>query len=120
RIDAGTHGAARSAPLALAERSSEPRDTRYFLDALRVQLPELYDREVLASAGLRIYSTLDVRLQRAAAAAVREGLAELKKRYPELAPKDGPRLQACLVAMRPQTGEVVALVGGRDYGASQF
>lgn len=120
RIDAGTHGAARSAPLALAERSSEPRDTRYFLDALRVQLPELYDREVLASAGLRIYSTLDVRLQRAAAAAVREGLAELEKRYPELAPKDGPRLQACLVAMRPQTGEVVALVGGRDYGASQF
>lgn len=127
RIDDATHAAARAAPLDLADPAGEPRDTRYFLDALRAQLPEVYDREVLATAGLRIFSTLDVRLQRAAAKAVSEGLADLEKRFPELAPKgETPeerrrsRLQACLVALRPQTGEVLALVGGRDYAESQY
>ena len=120
RIDAATHTAAREAPIALADRAAEPRDPRYFLDALRAQLPEIYSRDVLATAGLRIFSTLDVRLQRAAATAVREGLADLEKRFPELAAKGKPKLQACLVALRPQTGEVLALVGGRDYAESQF
>jgi len=127
RIDDATYAAARSAPLDLADPAGEPRDTRYFLDSLRAQLPEVYDREVLATAGLRIFSTLDVRLQRAAAKAVSEGLADLEKRFPELRPKGATReerlassLQACLVALRPQTGEVLALVGGRDYGESQF
>lgn len=127
RIDDAAHAAARAAPLDLTDAASEPRDTRYFLDALRAQLPEVYDRQVLATAGLRIFSTLDVRLQRAAARAVSEGLAALEKRFPELKPQGTTReerrrstLQACLVALRPQTGEVLALVGGRDYGASQF
>jgi penicillin-binding protein 1B len=73
RLDAEAHAAAREAPLDLADPASEPRDTRYFLDALRAQLPEVYDREALATAGLRIFSTLDVRLQRAAATAVARG-----------------------------------------------
>jgi penicillin-binding protein 1B len=120
RIDAATHQAARAEPLALAPPTREPRDTRWFLDALRLQLPEIYDRDVLATAGLRIHSTLDLRLQRHAAHAVREGLEALEKAYPELRPTEERRLQACLVALRPHTGEVVALVGGRDYGESQF
>jgi penicillin-binding protein 1B len=127
RLDAETHVAARAAPLDLADPAGEPRDTRYFLDTLRAQLPEVYDREVLATAGLRIFSTLDVRLQRAAAKAVSEGLADLETRFPELkakgaTPEERRRttLQACLVALRPQTGEVLALVGGRDYGQTQF
>ncbi len=120
RIDATTHEVARQAPLDLADSTAEPRDPRFFLDALRTQLPEIYSRDVLATAGLRIFSTLDVRLQRAAATAVREGLADLEKRFPELAAKGKPKLQACLVALRPQTGEVLALVGGRDYAKSQF
>jgi penicillin-binding protein 1B len=121
RIDAAAHAVAREEPLALADpAASEPRSTRYFLDALRTQLPENYDREVLATAGLRIYSTLDVRLQRNAASALRDGLADLEKRFPELRAEGVPPLQGCLVAMRPQTGEVLALVGGRDYSTSQF
>jgi len=126
RLDEAAYAAAVAAPLDLADPSAEPRDTRYFLDALRAQLPEIYDRDLLTTAGLRIFSTLDVRLQRAAAEAVREGLAELEKRFPELRPRgEGEErrrstLQACLVALRPQTGEVLALVGGRDYAESQL
>jgi membrane carboxypeptidase/penicillin-binding protein len=69
---------------------------------------------------MRIYSTLDLRLQRAAARVIREELARLEKSTRSLAPENGRRLEACLVALRPQTGEVLALVGGRDYAASQF
>jgi penicillin-binding protein 1B len=120
RIDGPTHDQARASPLGLADPSSEARDVRYFLDALREQLPENYDRELLATSGLRIHSTLDVRLQRHAAAALADGLADLEKRFPELRAKGKPPLQGCVVALRPKTGEVLALVGGRDYVESQF
>ena len=105
----------------VARVTAEPGDARYFLDFLRRQLPEVYDTDVLASEGLRIYSTLDWRLQRAAASALSKGLERIENLRPALAKRaEGKRLEGCLLAMRPQTGEVVALVGGRDYGASQF
>lgn len=121
RIDAVAFEAARSTPLSIAARTSEPRETRYFLDALRGQLPEIYDEATLQGQGLRIYSTLDLRLQQIATQVLREGLATLEKQHKSLRPgKDGARLQGCLLALRPQTGEVLALVGGREYGESQF
>ncbi|MEN8183849.1 MAG: transglycosylase domain-containing protein, partial [Myxococcota bacterium] len=108
-------------PLRLATITPEPREARYFLDALRRQLPEFYGEEELFSEGMRIYSTLDLRLQKLAAAALRDGLSRLERGHPELAEgEDSPRMQGCLVALRPQTGEVLALVGGRSYGESQF
>jgi penicillin-binding protein 1B len=119
RIDEPARAAAAAEPLRLAVRTSELREARFFLDALRRQLPEVYDGETLTSEGLRIYSTLDLRLQRAAARAVAAGLADLEKRFPRLKQGKGP-LEACLVALRPQTGEVLALVGGRSYASSQF
>jgi penicillin-binding protein 1B len=121
RIDAAAFDTARDAPLSIATRTSEPRETRYFLDALRGQLPEVYDEATLQGQGLRIYSTLDLRLQQIATQALREGLDALEKKHKSLRPgRDGARLQGCLLALRPQTGEVLALVGGREYGESQF
>jgi penicillin-binding protein 1B len=76
--------------------------------------------ETLTSEGLRIYATLDLRLQRLAASILREELAALEKRYPGITSGDGRHLEGCLVALRPQTGEVLALVGGRNYAVSQF
>ncbi len=120
RITSAQLERAAAAPIELAPILEEPRETRYFLDALRRQLPDHYDADVLANEGLRIYSTLDLRLQQHAAAALREGLRSLEERFPALAPQGDRRLQGCLIALRPQTGEVLALVGGRDYSASQF
>ena len=121
RIDAAAHDAAVAEPLQPAPLVVEPAEARFFLDALRRQLPEVYDLEALSSEGLKIYSTLDPRLQRLAAQAVREGLKGLEKRFPKLASKDPEQaLQACLVAVQPQTGQILALVGSRDYGESQF
>ena len=121
RIEESTYLAARSEPLRVAAITPDSGDVRYFLDRLRRQLSDSYDQQVLTSEGLRIYSTLDRRTQRIAAIALRDGIADLEKRRPELVSDDRSRaVQGCLVALRPQTGEILALVGGRDYGVSQF
>jgi len=121
RIDDATYIAAQQEPLGVAEIAIDPGDARYFLDLLRRQLPQAYDSEVLEAEGLLIYSTLDLRLQRAAARALTRGIESLERDYPALVTEDpGKRLQGCLVVLRPQTGEILALVGGRDYGLSQF
>ncbi|MBS1106260.1 MAG: family penicillin-binding protein [Deltaproteobacteria bacterium] len=120
RIDAAAYAAARAAPLSIATRTTEQRETRYFLDALRSQLPDVYDEKALEGEGLRIYSTLDLRLQQIATEALREGLENLEKKQPKLRGSPKGRLQGCLVVLRPQTGDVLALVGGREYGESQF
>ncbi|MEO6390654.1 MAG: PBP1A family penicillin-binding protein, partial [Pyrinomonadaceae bacterium] len=64
----------------------------------------------------RIYSTIDPELQDLAEAAVKQQMDELDKAYAGRAVKP----QAALMAMDPRTGNVVAMVGGRDYAASQL
>jgi penicillin-binding protein 1B len=120
KIDDVAFAAAQAEPLRVAKLTPEPREARYFLDALQRQLPDFYDPGVLTTEGLQIYSTLDLRLQRAAARALAEELARFEKAYAKLAPRGESRLEGCLIALRPQTGEVLALVGGRDYAKSQF
>jgi len=67
---------------------------------------------------LRIETTLDLDLQRAANQAVAENLTRLAK----LTSKHNAsaRPEAALIALDPHTGEILAMVGGRDYAASQF
>jgi penicillin-binding protein 1B len=119
RIDAAAYEHAVANPLRVASVTPESRESRFFLDALRRQLPEYYGASTLTTEGLLVYSTLDLRLQRAAAKALTDGLEKLEKDHPGLAKGPG-RLEGCIVALRPQTGEVLALVGGRDYGTSQY
>jgi penicillin-binding protein 1B len=64
---------------------------------------------------LRVYTTLDLELQQLAEEAVNSQLARLDKVF-----KKGKRPQAALVALDPRTGHVLAMVGGRDYAASQL
>jgi len=96
---------AANARLGARERGSQTVDARWFLDAIRGDLPT-----DLPTRGAAIHTTLDPTLQRAAERAVREGLDRLRARD----------LQAALVAIDPLSGEILAMVGGRDYGTSQF
>ncbi|HEY2846482.1 MAG TPA: transglycosylase domain-containing protein, partial [Pyrinomonadaceae bacterium] len=64
---------------------------------------------------LRVYTSIDPDLQRMAYETVAKRLAALDKHFPK---REG--LNAALVAIRPKTGEIVAMVGGRDYLANQF
>ncbi len=80
-------------------------DARFFRDVVRAELADhLPDR------GAAVYTTLDPGLQRAAERAIGEGLAHL----------GASDVQAALVAIDPRNGDILAMVGGRDYGASQF
>jgi penicillin-binding protein 1B len=91
----------------------------YFVDFLREQLLDLYREEVLQKEGLRIFTTLDPFLQSSAEESVRSGLEALEKRFLNSG-KDQEALEACLISLQPQTGHIMAMVGGRDYGQSQF
>jgi penicillin-binding protein 1B len=114
---------ARARKLNLAAITLESGQDRYFLDELARQLPEVYDEQLLSVEGLRIYSTLDTVIQRAAVRVLQEGLDKLERKVGPVATAEGeapPQLQGCLLAMRPQTGEILAMVGGRDYATSQW
>jgi penicillin-binding protein 1B len=67
---------------------------------------------------LRIYTTIDMDLQRAAYAALTKQMAALDKIQSKRF--EPGTLQAALVAMNAKTGEIVAMVGGRDYSKSQL
>jgi penicillin-binding protein 1B len=93
----------------------------YFADWVRAQVEQLQPADETSSGGLRIYTTLHPVLQRAAEAALARGLDRLEGQYRALRRNDpAARLQGALVALDPRTGEIRAMVGGRDYGQSQF
>jgi len=92
----------------------------YFVDALAAELTAAGpERNWLAREGVHVVTTLDWRLQHSAEQAVREGLLALEKQHPDLRRDEGP-LQAALVALEPETGDVLAMVGGRDHRLSPY
>lgn len=96
-----------------------PAEASYFLDAVRKEITRRASDDWLDKPGTRIFTTLDARDQAAAETAVRQGLVDLEKRDRRFKKKREP-LQAAAVVLDAETGEVRALVGGRDYQASQF
>lgn len=93
----------------------------YFMDYLTHQLTTLYSRETLSSEGLSIFTTIDTQVQIAAETALQRGLERLESANPALKRKDPEEsLQGAIIVMQPKTGYILAMVGGRDYGISQF
>ena len=89
-----------------------PYFTQYVVD----QLPEIVS-DPEAMQHMRIYTSIDPDLQRIAYETVSKRLEKLDS-YFKKRPKGS--LNAALVALRPKTGEIVAMVGGRDYLTNQF
>lgn len=93
----------------------------WYVDHVQEELEARYSREELQQEGLRIWTALRPRIQDRARTAVRGGLARLEALHPRLRREEGEgRLQAALVAVDPRTGDLLALVGGREWGESQF
>jgi penicillin-binding protein 1B len=124
---------AKKALLKLARASVTGNEAPYFVDMVKDHLLEKYSDQDLQSSNYRVYTTLDPQLQRAAAAAIESGMknvdALLAKKYEKVRRAKGkkaadepaaPQVQAALVAIDPHTGEIKALIGGRDYGQSQL
>ncbi len=118
--------AAMKTPLGLAQQNVEASQAPFFVDMVREQLLNQFSERELLSQSYRIYTTLDLDLQRGASEGTRLGITEVdqvvkKQRRPKKQPPAAPNQpQFALVALDPHTGAIKALIGGRDYGVSQL
>lgn len=85
-----------------------------FMELVRDDLGSSYDAQQLASDGLRIFSTLNPRLQDHVDAVVSDRLNSIEARLARANADATPRLEAAVVITDTQTGEVLALSGGRN------
>ena len=116
----------------------------YFSEYVRRQLMDRYGYDAVYKGGLKVYTTLDLDMQAAAETAIAEGLRKLDEKHrgkavgraageglPEdllaaresgVVPEDVATdvVQVALVAIDPGTGEIRAMVGGRDFKKSEF
>ena len=108
-------------PLRTREPYIETNDAPYFVDYVKHELAERYPPSVLTGEGLRIFTTLDVHMEKQAERALEHNLLSLEEKHPSLRRKERrEQLESCLVAIEPQTGRIRAMDGGRDYRQSQF
>lgn len=106
-----------------ALRKEEPFG-QYFKEQVRLELLEQFGRDRVYEGGLRVYTTIDLDMQKAAEAEIEKSLKAIEtrrdaRRRTPAAAGQAP-LQAALVALDVETGAVRALVGGRDFGATKF
>lgn len=126
KITAAQEAAAKRAGLRFVNGGMGSSSAPYFVDMVKDHLLERLSENDLETQSYRIYSTLDPDLQRAAEQAVQIGIVQVDKllaRRTAIWKKRGepaPEAQVALVAIDPHTGEIRALVGGRDYGESQL
>ena len=125
---------AKAAPLSLTPFSVDEREAPYFVDLVRKKLMERYGDRDINGEGLHIYTSLDPDLQSIATSAVEDGMKSVdemvRRRYERehrrrkgVVVKTNEHItypQVALIALNPHTGQVLALVGGRNYGASQL
>jgi penicillin-binding protein 1B len=115
---------AAASPLKVTHEEAESSDAPYFVDLVNETLQSRFQDYDFQSNLFRVFTTLDMNLQRDAVAAVRMGIQETDQQWKRRSKKYGtdemPLAQVALVALDAQTGEVKALVGGRSYGVSQL
>jgi 1A family penicillin-binding protein len=130
-ITAAEAAEAKADTILLVEREkAEPG--AYFAEHIRRQLERDYGATAIYREGMRVYTTLDLDLQMAAEKAVEEHLRRLESAFAytardtlgiEATPDDVVQtdyIQGALVALDPNTGYVLAMVGGRDYVESNW
>ena len=113
-IDAAQSETAKKKPLVVAAATEDGNSLApYFVDYVNRSSDSVHDA---SPATQRVYTTIDLDLQQLAEAAVKKQLNRLDDVYKSRNTKP----QAALVAMDPRTGNVLAMVGGRDYAHSQL
>ena len=129
----GVYEEALSQPLEVLAGASTEGSAPYFLEYVRLQLLEHYHTHGLFEEGLQIHTTLDLDLQRAAERAIekqcraietdhlyRDTFESFRETGAHASEEATPYLQAALVALEPQTGRILAMVGGRSWQDSRF
>ncbi len=117
-ISAKQYEEAKAEKLTLYQVSSKKdlQGMPYFSQYVVEQLPKVIsDPDALQH--LRVFTTIDPDLQKLAYFAVVNRLEKLDRYFPK---KQKGTLQAALIAIRPKTGEIVAMIGGRNFMENQF
>jgi penicillin-binding protein 1B len=116
---------AKDEPLHIVPGSVDASEAPYFVDLVHEQIQQKMGDRDFNIEGLRIYTSLDPDLQRAATEAVDASVhaidVQVDKLHAHRKPGETyPYPQVALIALNPHTGQVLALVGGRSYGNSQL
>lgn len=128
-------------PIVLAPQKQSNDFAAYFAESVRQYLRDRYGEDVLYAGGLKVFTSLDARLQRVAEESVARRIDSLRsqiertrsmssRRYTEYLPdtvdangdsiKVFKRVQGAFVAIDNATGDILALVGGRSFAESEF
>jgi 1A family penicillin-binding protein len=105
-------------------RREEPLG-QYFKEEVRQELVKQFGWQRVSESGMRVYTTIDPEMQQAAERTIAQSLQQIEARRaararPQHAASPDEPLQAALVAIDPSSGEVRAMVGGRDFSDSRF
>lgn len=120
KIKPADAASAKAQPLGvIGKGGTDATDAPYFVDYVMRQLDTQYGDDNQSMRALRVYTTIDLELQRAAYSAVQRNLPEIDK---QVMAKRGTTngLQIALVALNSKTGDILAMIGGRDYARSQL
>lgn len=111
-------------PLGVKPEAAETSDAPYFVDFVTQTLQQRFPERDFRESAHRIYTTLDLDLQRDLYEAIRKGIpetdAQWKKRNKDYGTAKFPRAQVAAIVLDAETAEVLALQGGRTYGESQL
>ena len=131
-IDQASADRAKKAPVNLAN-ALEIKETfgLYFKEQVRRELVDRFGWQRVYQGGLRVHTTMNAEMQQAAESILAEGLEDIEKRRGYKYPARGRAvtvvegvtpdyLQGAMVAMDPATGQVLAMVGGRNFAESGF
>ena len=116
------YAVATAAPLELNKGGVGSTDAPYFVDLVNDELQEKFGDHDFQSRAYKVYTTLDINLQREAVEAVRMGMKEVDQKLKNRLKADGSpaEAQVAMVAIDAHSGDVKALIGGRNYGLSQL
>jgi penicillin-binding protein 1A len=141
KINRSLYESASESPLGVTKIRIDTKAAPYFMEMVRQYIDERYGSNQLYEGGLKIYTTLDIELQMASEEALERRLTALEARnqYKRTraalaekaakaaakagAPKEKSQteyLQGAIVTIDPTTGQIRALVGGRDFNDSNF
>jgi penicillin-binding protein 1A len=118
RITTADAARAKRKPLDLQVQDDPNSLAPYFVEEIRQYLERKYGAEQVHERGLRVYTTLNIDLQKAANLAVLDGLAAYERRHGWRVGES--RVQGALLAIDNASGEAKAMVGGRDFKESKF
>ncbi|HZE19895.1 MAG TPA: PBP1A family penicillin-binding protein, partial [Candidatus Angelobacter sp.] len=133
-INRAAYEQASEAPLGVTKTRYNAQEAPYFIEMVRQYVDEHYGTNLLYEGGLKIHTSLDIDLQHAAEESLERRLTALEQRNQykktravlakaSVSARDKGQteyLQGAVVSIEPQSGQILSLVGGRDFNDSNF